>query len=112
LPDHEPALGVRDFPELSEWTSGFGLAAEADLLVHDAQYTDAEYPSHVGWGHSAMSHTVAFARMAEAGRLVTFHHDPQHDDATMDSLLDATRATADGSLEIVGGTEGASFQVG
>jgi len=36
LPDHEPALGMRAFPAKPEWTSGFDLAADADLLIHDA----------------------------------------------------------------------------
>jgi phosphoribosyl 1,2-cyclic phosphodiesterase len=112
LSDHEPALGVRDFPERSEWTSGFALATSADLLIHDAQYTDLEYPSHVGWGHSAMRHAVRFAQIAETERLVTFHHDPQHDDAMIDAILDEVRAENNCPFEIIGGTEGASFDVG
>ena len=48
-----------------EWISGFDLARDADLLIHDCQYTDDEYPEHVGWGHSALSDTLTFAR---AGR--------------------------------------------
>src|SRR5262249_24832977 len=38
LPDHEPALGLREFPLAREWTSGYRLAAGVDLLIHDAQY--------------------------------------------------------------------------
>ena len=51
LSDHEPALCRRNgrWPG-REWVSGFDLAAETDLLIHDAQYTDEEYDSHVGWG--------------------------------------------------------------
>lgn len=45
LPDHEPALAALRFPSLPrEWTSGATLAAEADLLIHDSQYSAAEYP--------------------------------------------------------------------
>ena len=40
------------------------LAEDADLLIHDAQYTHAEYPAHVGWGHSAIGDTLAFAGLA------------------------------------------------
>ena len=50
LPDHEPALGAPDFPGEPDWTSGFSLAAGVNLLIHDAQYSDAEYDEHVGWG--------------------------------------------------------------
>jgi phosphoribosyl 1,2-cyclic phosphodiesterase len=86
LPDHEPAIGAdieRDDPE---WISGYELARGATLLVHDCQYTDDEYPEHVGWGHSALSHTLAFARHAEPERLLLFHHDPLHSDDFLDAL--------------------------
>ena len=51
LPDHEPALGLANgrWPG-PEWISGYDLAFNADLLIHDAQYTDEEYASCVGWG--------------------------------------------------------------
>ena len=112
LADHEPALGSRGFPGQPDWTSGSALAAGADLLIHDAQYTDSEYASHVGWGHSSISHTLTFAEMADVRRLVTFHHDPSHDDATLDALLDDIRADGHRPFEVIGGTEGASFEVG
>jgi phosphoribosyl 1,2-cyclic phosphodiesterase len=111
LPDHEPALGARRFPEKPEWTSGYELASRADLLIHDAQYTTEEYASRVGWGHSAITHTLAFAEITGARRLVTFHHDPQHDDAMIDGLIDAIRAEGGHHFEVIGGTEGASFDV-
>jgi phosphoribosyl 1,2-cyclic phosphodiesterase len=86
LPDHEPALGVRSFPEDPRWTSGFDLMAHADLLIHDAQYTDDEYAEHMGWGHSAIGQTLALAKAADVRHLVPFHHDPSHDDDTLDKL--------------------------
>ena len=87
LPDHEPAL-LGALEELEpEWISGYSLAREADLLVHDCQYTDAEYPNHFGWGHSAISHTVTFADRCDAGRVLLFHHDPQHGDDQLDDVL-------------------------
>ena len=62
IPDHEPALGA-DLDALDEdWISGFELARDASLLIHDGQYSDAEYPEHLGWGHSALSHALAFAQ--------------------------------------------------
>ena len=61
IPDHEPALGA-DIDTLDEdWISGFELARDASLLIHDGQYSDAEYPEHLGWGHSALSHALSFA---------------------------------------------------
>ncbi len=110
LPDHEPALGADSFPGPSRWTSGFDLTAGADLLLHDAQYTAAEYADRVGWGHSCIRDAVAFARMAHVGRFVTFHHDPGHDDATLDRLLAEARGLADG-IDVEPGCEGSVFEV-
>ena len=88
IPDHEPALGV-DLDDLDpEWISGFELACDASLLIHDCQYTDDEYPDHVGWGHSSMSAALSFARRVRAGRTLLFHHDPMHSDDALDRLHD------------------------
>lgn len=111
LPDHEPALGAHRFPDAPDWTSGFDLAAGVDLLIHDAQYTAAEYAQRVGWGHSAMPHALRFAAAVGARRLVTFHHDPGHDDATLDRLVDEARRSVEGRVDLVPGTEGARFEL-
>ena len=91
LPDHEPALGspLKDLER--EWISGYDLAHDADLLIHDCQYTDDEYPSHVGWGHSAMTDTLTFAERVGAKRLMLFHHDPLHSDEALDDLWATAR---------------------
>ena len=91
IPDHEPALGV-DLEQLEpEWISGFELARDATLLIHDGQYTDDEYPSHVGWGHSSMSAALCFARRVSAQRLLLFHHDPMHSDHALDRMRQHAR---------------------
>jgi phosphoribosyl 1,2-cyclic phosphodiesterase len=84
LPDHEPALGAPLEGLEREWISGFDLAQGADLLIHDCQYTDVEYPTHVGWGHSGMTDALTFAERVEARRLMLFHHDPLHSDDFLD----------------------------
>ena len=86
IPDHEPALGA-PLDELEpEWISGHELACEASMLLHDCQFTDAEYPQHVGWGHSRLTDALTFARRVEAERLMLFHHDPLHSDGFLDSF--------------------------
>lgn len=110
LPDHEPALGAPRFPIDPEWTSGHALADGADVLIHDAQYTTAEYPARAGWGHSSIEHTWAFAVQAGARRLVTFHHDPGHSDDDLDALV-AELGPRDGPT-VVAGTEGLELAVG
>ena len=72
---------------------------DVEVLFHDAQYLDTEYPNHIGWGHSAIGDTLELARRARVGRLVLFHHDPYHTDEDLEAMLaDAqhTHATPDG----------------
>lgn len=111
MSDHEPALGVPQFPHHAEWTSGHALACDADLLVHDAQYSLAEYDQHVGWGHCAIEHAIAFAEQARAKHLVTFHHDPAHDDDTIDRITAAAAALLPPTLKLTAGAEGAEFEL-
>ena len=87
MPDHEPALGVELIPTQSEWISGYPIAHGADVLLHDAQYTDDEYAARIGWGHSSVDTAVAYAQAAHAGRLVLFHHDPVHGDVQLEHML-------------------------
>jgi phosphoribosyl 1,2-cyclic phosphodiesterase len=108
LPDHEPALGAQRFPEEPRTTSGFDLASGVNLLIHDGQYSDEERTGRVGWGHSSVSEAVAFAELAEARRLILFHHDPSHSDAVLDELTEAARAGGT-SVEVVAGREGARY---
>ncbi len=58
------------------------FARGADLLIHDAQYTNEEYVTDPkqGWGHSTPEMAIAIAQAAQVKKLVLFHHDPSHDD--------------------------------
>jgi phosphoribosyl 1,2-cyclic phosphodiesterase len=112
IPDHEPALGQEVATSNPDWISGSALARDADLLIHDCQYTDAEYRSHLGWGHSAISDTLAFAHRAHVRKLALFHHDPLHDDHALDELGEEARSIDDGRLEHVGvAREGESVEL-
>jgi phosphoribosyl 1,2-cyclic phosphodiesterase len=84
IPDHEPALGAPLEDADPEWISGFDLAQNASLLIHDCQYSSGEYPEHAGWGHSGMSDALAFASRVGAERVLLFHHDPLHSDDRLD----------------------------
>ncbi len=104
LPDHEPALGVRNFPPAPEWLSGADVARDVDVLLHDTQYTEDEYRERQGWGHSTLEHAVGFALTVGARRLVTFHHDPEHGDAQLDRRLEGAAASLRGDLKLIPGT--------
>ena len=59
----------------------------ADVVVHDAQYGTADYPTKAGWGHSTVEYAVDIALASRVKTLVLFHHDPDRDDSGVDDLL-------------------------
>jgi phosphoribosyl 1,2-cyclic phosphodiesterase len=66
-------------------------AEGADVLIYDAQYTEEEYLSKRGWGHSTWLEATRVARDAGVKQLVLFHHDPLHDDETMHGIVNRAR---------------------
>jgi len=111
IPDHEPALGFDRLPADPGWTSGWSLAEDADLLIHDAQYTAEEYPNHVGWGHSSLDHVLEFAKRCRVKTLVPFHHDPAHTDAMLDCIFGEWVSRRDLPFHVVPAMEGAFFHL-
>ena len=111
LSDHEPCLGVREFPKAPDWTSGFEVVHDADLLIHDAQYTTDEYPQRVGWGHSTVDDALRFATLARARKLVTFHHDPEHSDDAIQRMTERAIAEHRPPFPVIAGAEGTSFEL-
>ena len=70
------------------------LCDGADLLIHDAQYTDDEFVTMADWGHSTEAYAVHVARESGARRLTLFHHDPAHTDKQVDRMLSHARRMA------------------
>ena len=63
------------------------FAKDADLLIHDGQYTSEEYKGIFhGWGHSTWEQAARVAMLANVKRLIVTHHDPDHNDDFLDSL--------------------------
>ena len=112
LPDHEPALGNENFTAGKEWTSGYDLAKESDLLIHDAQYTPEEYIMYMGFGHSSMEQAFQFADLANTRHLVPFHHDPTHSDDQLDKLYEQQLELMQPACEVTPGAEGMIFELG
>jgi ribonuclease BN (tRNA processing enzyme) len=96
LTDHEPALAIDLASADPAWVSGSEIAADADVLIHDCQYTEEEYPGRAGFGHSSTEHVAEFARLAGARRVLLFHHDPNHTDDELEALCDRVRELWDG----------------
>lgn len=74
------------------------LAAGADILIYDAQYTPDEYPTKVGWGHSTWQAGAELARAAGVPQLVLFHHDPNRTDAQLAAIEAEARAQLPGTI--------------
>jgi len=69
---------------------------DADLVIHDCQYSPEEYPAKRNWGHSSYRYVVELAAAARVRHLVLTHHDPAHDDAFIEHLEQEARAVAAG----------------
>ncbi|MBP5858137.1 MBL fold metallo-hydrolase [Marivibrio halodurans] len=74
------------------------LVRGADIMIYDATYTEAEYPRFVGFGHSTWQEGCRVADAADVDRLVLFHHDPSHDDETMDEIAEAAANVRPGTI--------------
>jgi CheY-like chemotaxis protein len=83
------AEGHREFFGLDQQHADF--IEGADLLIHDAQYTAAEYPSKVGWGHSSAEFVVKLAQRTKVKHVVLTHHDPLRTDEALDSIIEKAR---------------------
>ncbi|WP_173980685.1 MBL fold metallo-hydrolase [Magnetospirillum sp. UT-4] len=75
-----------------------GLIDQADLVIYDSTYTDAEFPAKVGWGHSTWQEGIRLCRAAGVARLAIFHHDPDHVDTVMAGIEAEARALWDGAM--------------
>lgn len=88
---------------------------EADLLVHDCQYTEAEIDRRLGWGHSDVRSVARLALDAGVKRLVLFHHDPWRTDAGVRSMLARCAELLDrakgATIEVASAREGMVLEV-
>ena len=103
VPDHQEPLHDKTWvaPAVLE------LCRDANVVIHDAQYTPAEFAQKSDWGHSTARYALEVARQSGASTLVLFHHDPGHDDDAVDVICEETRqlAAADG-IDVVAALEG------
>ena len=116
--DHEPHDRRAAEGHLEAGESGDAAHLEflrdADLVIHDAQYTAAEYPAKIGWGHSTIEYAVDVAMAANVRKLALYHHDPTRSDEAVDQLISAARervARAADHLSVVGAAEGSVIEL-
>lgn len=87
-----------EHPEANVDAGLLALVDRADIMIHDANYTDEEYVGHVGWGHSTWQQAVRLADRAAVGTLVLFHHDPARTNSMLDEIAAAAELRRPGTL--------------
>jgi phosphoribosyl 1,2-cyclic phosphodiesterase len=88
---------------------------DADLLIHDSMYTEEEYATRVGWGHSTFEQSVRLAEDGGVKHLLLFHHDPTRSDDELDAIVNRLRDAAlarGSSLVIEAAAEGVDIKLG
>jgi len=109
LSDHWPVGAGEGSDGLGAYhDAALALAEEVDVLIHDAQYTAAEFPGRRSYGHSSVEYAVGLAEAARARRLVLFHHDPSRTDDEIDALVDAIQRRI---VDVVGAEEGMTIDL-
>ena len=89
------------------------LCRDADVLVHDAQYTPSEFARKSDWGHCMIEYAVWLAAEAGVRTLVLFHHDPAHDDDFLDVLVAAAGTCGrKRGVDVIGAREGLRLTLG
>ncbi|MDO9553866.1 MBL fold metallo-hydrolase [Rhodonellum sp.] len=111
IPDHEPALGPAGMIMDKKWISGFDLVDQADLLIHDAQFTAEEYKGKIGWGHSGMEDVIKLATFAGVKKLLFTHHDPSRTDAQLKEIMIGLKETHSGDLDFEFAREGMEIEL-
>jgi phosphoribosyl 1,2-cyclic phosphodiesterase len=111
--DHEPHSTPRvtgaQAPLAGQDVRHARFLADADLVIHDAQYTADQFPAKRGWGHSTAEYAVETAVSAGVRRLALFHHDPTRDDEAVDRIVAGARdlvARMGGATEVFAAAEG------
>ena len=85
---------------------------DADVLIHDTQYTEVDFEKHLGWGHSSYEFSIEAALKAGVKKLVFFHHDPNSGDELLETLQEKYRNQVKGKsdLEIYMAREGHTLE--
>ena len=99
LPDNEFLQGyvgapedvTRDNPFVAPYRKIIEFLSDADVVVHEAQYTNEEYLAKIGWGHCCVSNACLLMKFANVKRWIITHHDPNHDDNFLEKKLSLTR---------------------
>ena len=99
VPDNEflqgytgaPDAITREHPLVAPYSRMIDFLSDADVVIHEAQYTTEEYPKKIAWGHSSIANAAVLMKLAGVKRWIITHHDPMHDDEFLEMKLNLTR---------------------
>jgi CheY-like chemotaxis protein/phosphoribosyl 1,2-cyclic phosphodiesterase len=87
----DPREITRDHPLVTPYRKMIQFLSDAQIVIHEAQYTPQEYPKKIGWGHSSVTNACVLMKLAGVKRWIITHHDPSHDDDFLERKLAVTR---------------------
>ena len=85
IPDNE-MNPPREKDRVTSFDAFVKFCAGADVLMHDSQYTPADFPLKKGWGHSLWSEGIELAAAANVKQYLLYHHDPDRTDDQLDAI--------------------------
>jgi phosphoribosyl 1,2-cyclic phosphodiesterase len=108
LPDHQQPYDG----SYTVSSAALELVQGVDLLIHDSQFTIAEFPKKATWGHCTAEYAVWLAGHAQVKRLALFHHDPNRADDAIDDFVECAKAMGQRSgFEVVAAAEGLTLDI-
>ncbi|WP_017444548.1 MBL fold metallo-hydrolase [Gayadomonas joobiniege] len=97
------------YPEATSYQQWIDFIAAADVLIHDAQYTESDMPFKHGWGHSLVEQAIMLAQDAKVKKCVLYSHDLARNDESVDAQLKKMQQIAaerTPEIEIIAAYEG------
>jgi len=115
--DHEPygklnGSGEFELTDLDMKHAEF--IKDADIVIHDSQYTNEEYKKHEGWGHSTHKYAIEICKIANVKQLFLTHHDPSRTDKDLDKIIEKIQlelTKENCKLEVLGAMENQSIKL-
>ncbi len=114
ITDQELYLHESEFHDPYYLEKLIGFCKDADVLITDCTYTDEEYKTKVGWGHSCTSQVTNFADQAQVKKLYLYHHDPDQNDDAIEQKFETYQAgfkKLNSDTECIAPREGSCFTV-
>ena len=106
ISDHGPDHGRDHEPD--SFAAAVRLARDADVLIHDSQFTDLEQVDRQHYGHSTPAIALRIAESAGVRKLVLYHHAPTRVDDEVERMAAELHSS---TVDVIVGREGLSLDL-